>query len=389
MLIIADENIPYVEDVFGGLGTIRCVAGRDLSRRELDAADVLLVRSVTKVNEPLLAGTPVRFVGTATIGTDHVDMDYLRRQNIAFSSAAGSNANSVAEYVMTALLTLAQPYRWRLAGKSLGIIGVGNIGSRVERYAEALGMDVWPCDPPVQERTGDDRFVTHAEALEADFVTFHVPLTKTGPWATHHLLDEKTFAALRPETVIINSSRGAVVDNQALRAWLAGNGMGPVVLDVWENEPDIDAALLEQAALGTPHIAGYSLDGKINGTVCLYRALCRFLNIEADETVIPRPPVAQSTWVIKTAGLDEQDILTQAMQRIYDIGRDDADLRKIQNLPPVERGCYFDRLRKSYPVRREAGNYRVTLSPFVPRAANYLEAMGFKVTPAKKNARPE
>ncbi|MBN2210520.1 MAG: 4-phosphoerythronate dehydrogenase [Sedimentisphaerales bacterium] len=387
MLIIADENIPYVKEVFGELGTVCCVAGRKLTRAQLDKADVLLVRSVTKVNADLLAGTPVRFVGTATIGTDHIDQNYLCQQGIAFCSAAGSNANSVAEYVITALLALARQYHWRLTGKSLGIIGVGNIGSIVERYAQTLGMDVWPCDPPVEEQTGNDRFVSHVEALEADFVTLHVPLTKTEKWATYHLLDEKVFAGLRPETVIINTSRGAVVDNQALKMWLANKGMGPVVLDVWENEPEIDVQLLEQTALVTPHIAGYSLDGKINGTMCLYRALCRFMNIETNESVIPHPPVAQSTWVMKTDGMDEQNILTQAMLRIYDISRDDENLRKIKEMPTVERGPFFDQLRKSYPVRREAANYQVTLSPFEPKAANYLSALGFKVTPVKTNSK--
>ncbi|MCK5270110.1 MAG: 4-phosphoerythronate dehydrogenase, partial [Sedimentisphaerales bacterium] len=286
MKIVADENIPFVREIFASLGDVLCVSGRQMSAGVLAGADVLLVRSVTKVNEQLLSDSSVRFVGTATIGTDHVDREYLSSREITFVSAAGSNSNSVAEYVITAILILAEKYGWELQGRTLGIIGVGNIGSNIEKKAPALGLKVLPNDPPLQRETGDKRFVSLARVLEeADIITCHVPLTRSGPDATWHLFDQEKLGRLRPDTLLINSSRGAVVDNKELKKQITKGNIGPVVLDVWENEPEIDMGLLDQVAIATPHIAGYSLDGKVNGTVMLYQKLCEFLGTEATSQI--------------------------------------------------------------------------------------------------------
>lgn len=378
MKIIADENIPYVQEVFTTLGRVHCVAGRSIHRELLGDADALLVRSITPVDANLLENTHVRFVGTATIGTDHIDRDYLKERQIAFADSAGSNANSVAEYVITAILVLAQQKGWDLQNKTLGIVGLGNIGSRVETMAQALGLNVLANDPPRQRQTGDSRFVPLSKILDADFITLHVPLTHSGPDPTHHLLDETILRQLTPQTVLINTSRGAVVDNLALVAQLATNALGPVVLDVWEDEPNINPDLLERVAIATAHIAGYSLDGKANGTAMLYKHLCRFLKITPQvdiQTLLPPPVVPELT--LDTEQTDQQ-ILTQAMTGIYDILRDDRELRQITNQPPDQRAKSFDQLRKNYPIRREAHNIRAFLTHPNPSLTGKLNRLGFQ-----------
>ncbi len=377
--IVADENIPYVERAFGDLGEVRCVAGREVSADMLADADVLLVRSITQVNAGLLENTSVKFVGTATIGTDHVDQDYLARRGIIFHSAAGSNADSVTEYILTALLVLAQRRGEELAGKSIGIIGVGNIGSRLEQKVKVLGMRSLPNDPPLQERTSDCRFVSLDKALEADFVTCHVPLNKNGAYSTYHLLDENRLGQLREGAVLLNSSRGAVVDNAALKEHL-GKHRRDVLLDVWEGEPAIDRELMGMVSLVSPHIAGYSLDGKVNGTVMLFNYLCEFLGRPerlAAHELLPEPPVAELT--IDTEGLSDEGILRRAFTAIYDIEKDDADLRGGAGLADEEFGKYFDKLRKGYPVRREAYNTQVRLLPERAGVLGKLGNLGFAV----------
>lgn len=374
MKIIADENIPYVEQVFGQLGQVQCVPGRAMNRALMADADVLLVRSITRVDEALLAGSPVGFVGTATIGMDHIDRDYLAKRQIAFTSAAGSNANSVVEYVITSILVLARRFNQDLQGKTLGIIGVGNIGGRLEKKITALGMTPLPNDPPLRRQTRDKRFVSLEKTLTADFVTCHVPLTRNEQDATYHLLNEKNLSLLSPNTVLLNSSRGAVTDNQALLNHFAG----PLVLDVWENEPDIDVALLEKTLIATPHIAGYSFDGKVNGTAILYQKLCEHKQIPAEldvQSLMPAPPVEEIK--LTTSGLTDQDILTRAMLSIYDIKGDDERMRAITKQPTEDRPGYFDTLRKKYPIRREAHNTQVILRPHRESAAAKLSTLGF------------
>jgi len=377
--IVADENIPYVTEAFGSLGRVACYPGREMAAPVAADADILLVRSVTKVGPELLGDSPVRFVGTATIGTDHVNLDYLRSRSIAFGSAAGSNSNSVAEYVVTALLELAQRGDGKLSGKTLGIIGVGNIGAKVEKKVRALGMRPVLNDPPLARQTGESRFVSLVEALASDFITCHVPLTRSGPDATYHLLDEQRLRRLKPTTVLLNTSRGAVVDNSALKACLTAETIGPVVLDVWENEPDIDPGLLERIAIGSPHIAGYSLDGKVNGTVMLHGAVCEMLGRTdrlRSEDLLPSPPVGRID-LDTTSGSDQQ-LLAQAMTTIYNIADDDRTLRRLVQEPAESRGKYFDQLRKDYHVRREAPNTLVKLTPAKPSLAEKLALLGFK-----------
>jgi len=360
--IVADENIPGVREAFSHLGEIILLPGRTLQRAALADAELLLVRAVTKVDANLLHGTPVRFVATATIGTDHVDTNYLAQRGLAFTSAAGSNANSVAEYVMAALLHLAVKYEFSMSNLTLGIVGVGHIGSRVARRAAGLGMKVLLNDPPLARQTRDQKFLPLDALMEADIITLHTPLTHTGEDATFHLFDRARLKQMKRGSALLNTCRGEVVDNLALKEVLQSGHLRSAILDVWENEPEIDMELLQLVEIGTPHIAGYSLDGKLNGTNQIYRAACQFLGVAPQWQMEKALPVVAEPIIRleKNLGTNEKK-LEALIKRVYDIAADDRRLRAALNIPPGERHRYFDELRKKYPVRREFHNYVVEL----------------------------
>ncbi len=378
MKIIVDENIPYGKESFGTLGTVETAPGRQINRDVLLDADALIVRSITKVNAALLENTPVRFVGTCTIGEDHIDKAYLAANGITFTSAPGCNANSVGEYITAALLVLADRYQLRLDELSLGIVGVGNVGSRVFQKATALGMRCVLNDPPLYDQTNDSIYRPIDEILECDIITFHTPLEKAGKYPTYHLCDKEFLRWLKPGAILINSSRGAVVDNYDLEEALRTEHIRAAVLDVWENEPTPNPELLRLAAIATPHIAGYSFDGKVNGTTQVYEALCASLGFDATwspQDFLPPPPLPEIT--VNPAG---NHALTGAVLSIYDIMADDSNMRGILDLPRDEYAAYFDGLRKNYPVRREFFNTVAHLSHQDERVANILEGIGFTLT---------
>ncbi len=380
MKIVADENIPYVTDAFRTLGEVTTVKGRNISPEAVRDADVLLVRSVTKVNRQLLAGSRVKFVATATIGFDHIDPDYLREAGIAFAAAPGSNADSVSEYVVAALLVLARRKDFTIAGLTIGVIGVGNVGSRVAKKAEALGMKVLLNDPPLRRRTGDKKFLPLERLFEADVITLHVPLERAGEDKTYHLAGEEFFRRMKPGGIFFNTSRGAVTDEKALLGALAEGRIAAAVLDVWENEPVVNVELLGRTALATPHIAGYSFDGKVNGTLMIYRAACRFLGAEPvwePGGLLPAPPVPLLE--LDETGKSDEEILDRAVRGVYDIERDDQNLRRLTELVPERRGSFFDDLRKNYPVRREFFNTEIRLVTGNENARRKLTGIGFKV----------
>jgi erythronate-4-phosphate dehydrogenase len=377
LLVVADENIPYAREVFGRLGEVRLVHGRRITRDVLRSADLLFVRSITPVEPPLLDNTRVGFLGTATIGTDHINEAYLASRSISFASAPGSNANSVAEYMVAALLVMAERRGFELAGKTIGIVGVGNVGSRVAQKVRALGMTPLLNDPPIQRVTGEERYRPLDELLGADVLTFHVPLTQTGEDATLHLCDAALLGKLRPGCIVINTSRGPVVDGAALREHLA-RGRLSAVLDVWEGEPDIDADLLGLVSIATPHIAGYSLDGKVNGTLMIYRAACEFLGIEPERIPLDLPVPEPAVLHIDASGRPPEDVLREAVLSSYDILRDDAALRRIGQMDALGRGSFFDRLRKEYPVRREFPSRRIVLRNASGELAEQLKLLGFR-----------
>lgn len=360
MRIVADENIPLLDAFFADQGEIVTYPGREIRREHLMQADALLVRSVTKVDPALLAGTPVRFVGTCTIGTDHLDLPGLKVVGISVSSAPGCNARGVVEYVLSCLLTLSERTGVAWRKRRVGIIGVGEVGIRLAATLSALGVDCLLCDPPRAER-GESGFVSLDELLAlVDVITCHVPLNKQGPHATQHLLNAERLAKLAPGTWLINSSRGPVVDNHALAALLPQRPDLQVALDVWEQEPQVDLALAQLCALATPHIAGYSLDGKLRGTEQIYQAFCAHFQQPATLSLNELAPAAG----LASLKLDDQTpaawSLARALRLVYDVRDDDARFRAaMQGLPQGQIPQAFDQLRKHYPLRRECSHLQL------------------------------
>jgi erythronate-4-phosphate dehydrogenase len=377
MQILFDENIPFGAEAFSTLGAARACPGRAMTNADVHDVDLLFVRSVTRVNAELLEGSRVKFVATATSGSDHIDGAYLARRDIPWCDAIGSNANSVAEYVVAALLELGARHDFTLAGKSVGVIGVGHVGSLVVEKAHALGMTVVLNDPPRQRAEADFPGVVLDEALQCDVVSVHVPLTKEGPDPTYHLLNADRLRALHPGTILVQSSRGAVTDCTALKNCLAARQELLTVLDVWEGEPAIDPELLELVDLGTSHIAGYSWTSKVLATAMIYHEACRVLGVSPAWTP-PALPADTAATVIDLAGAPatDEDILRFAVRGVYDLAADDLRLRHLPSLPLGEQGTYFDRLRKQYPVRLEFPQAEIHNAP--KESLGALQGLGFQ-----------
>ena len=369
-----DENIAYARDAFSRFGDVTLLHGRKITPESLKESDVLIVRSITKVDKNLLEGSKIKFVGTATIGRDHIDLDYLRENNITFADAAGCNAHAVKEYVFTALAGILSERKLRFKDLSIGIIGAGNVGSKVANCANALGMKTIINDPPLKRKTGDKKYKEPDEALRADIVTLHVPLNKEGIDKTYHLLGFERLNDLKDNCILINSSRGSVVDNDALEKIIEKKNL-TVILDVWENEPELNPELLQKVFIGTPHIAGYSYEGKVNGTMMIYSALCRFLN---EEVTFKAPEIKIDNAVIELNETGSVETLLRSLfSKIYDIRKDDGNLRKI--LSDKNPGKYFDSLRKEYSLRYEFLNYTVEVPGEEKELINILSAFRFKI----------
>ncbi|NNH77231.1 4-phosphoerythronate dehydrogenase [Acinetobacter sp. ANC 5380] len=346
MKIVADENLAFTEYFFADFGEIQQAAGRSLTHADVQDAEALLVRSVTQVNEHLIQNTALKFVGSATIGTDHLDIPALEKNKIAWSNAAGCNAQAVAEYVITALLYLQPNLIEKNEQFTLGIIGLGNVGSRLATMAQLLGWNVIGHDPFVNREQIQQ--VELAELLKtADTISTHVPLTKTGVHPTFHLINADVLAQMKPEAILINSARGPVVEEAALIADIQKTKR-QVVLDVFEHEPEISEQLLNLIRLVTPHIAGYSLEGKARGTQMIYDTFCKTFNFTADKKFETQLPVCEQYF----ENQDLKQALKQHLTQIYDIARDDANLRACLKEGKVDQKA-FDYLRKTYPLRRE------------------------------------
>ncbi len=379
MKIIVDENMPYGFEAFSTLGDVVTMPGRRIDAAAVADADILAIRSITKVNAALLEGSKVRFVGTATIGEDHVDKAYLEARGIGFSSAPGCNANSVGQYITGALLELAAAHGFRLRDQTLGIVGVGNVGSRVLAKASAMGMSCVLNDPPLERKTGDAAYRPLDEALDCDMITVHVPLTREGPDATYHLVDEAFLRRMKPGSILINSARGAVADGAAVKRALSDGHLRACVLDVWEGEPLVDLELLEQVFIGTPHIAGYSFDGKVNGTRQIHEAACAFLGVAPVWDPSPLLPAPECPEVrVDGAAGDPEDALREAVRNVYDVRSDDRAMRGLFDVSEAGRGAFFDTLRKNYPRRREFFNTRAIVTPGNPGLEAMLSGVGFQ-----------
>ncbi|GBD89264.1 erythronate-4-phosphate dehydrogenase [bacterium BMS3Abin03] len=374
--LIVDENIAFAKDAFSKFGEVFLLGGRDISQSVLKDADALIVRSITRVDSELLNNTNVKFVGTATIGTDHIDLQYLQQRGIFFSDAKGCNADSVAEYVFTALLNVAVRKNILLKNKIIGVIGVGNVGSRVVKFAEALGLKVLKNDPPKERAKTGSNYVSLESALRADIVTFHVPLIKGGVDKTFHLLNEKNLSELKENVILINTSRGEVIDNTALLKAVKKKNTN-LILDVWEGEPSINIGLLGESLIGTSHIAGYSLEGKVNGTKMMFDALCEFTG-ERKKWNPALPKIVDST--IKPVDSESfEETLYALFKFVYNIENDDNRMRKMIGMNKEKREKYFDLLRKEYPYRREFCNYTVIAGKQNKQLTGLLKTFRFKV----------
>ncbi len=376
MKLYIDENIPYAKQFFSGFGQLQFFSGRTVTAEQLGDADVLLVRSITQVNETLLKFSDnLQFVGTATIGTDHIDQSYLSNKGINFSSAPGCNKISVAEYILSALLILAEQKQFQLINKTVAIVGAGNTGSAVYARLTALGITCKLYDPPLQ-RAGDRRvFCSFDEVIKADIISLHVPKIATGEFATVHMFNDTVLNQLGEHQCLINASRGEVIDNLALLQRAQQESPPSLILDVWENEPNVEKALLPYVLLATPHIAGYSLDGKARGTEMLYQALCEHLNQKTEHKTtdfVVKPSISNVTINQPL----NQTLLKQLMHLIYDVRRDDALFRQM-----IDQDDGFDIMRKTYSERRELS----TLTVDAPASqTQLLQSLGFETNVVKE-----
>lgn len=352
MRVVADENIPGLEALLDPAVELVRVQGRSLASTALAGADALLVRSVTTVDESLLKGTPVRFVGSATSGYDHIDIDYLQQAGIQFAHAPGANANSVVEYVLAAIAAVDDFLERLLAGSaSVGIVGFGHVGSLLAARLDALAVEYCVYDPWLDQGTVA-RAAQLDIVLDCDIVTLHPQLTDKPPFPSRYLIDEDRLAKLSGRNLLINASRGSVINNAALLARLRSPNPPAAVLDVWENEPSISAELLSELRFGTAHIAGYSLDSKFLGTAILVSAL-----FKSPTTLGDVSSVTGEASLSLTPQLHGVNLVRHLMLQHCPIAQDDALLRTAQS--SEDPGAAFDGLRRNYAPRYELAGKRI------------------------------
>ncbi len=368
MRIVADENIPGLDETFGKFGSLQRRKGRDINSEDVRDADVLLIRSVSRINERLLKDSSIQFVGSATIGIDHVDSDYLQRAGIRCCHAPACNADAAAQYTLAMILLAAKKSGRNLEAMTAGIFGGGNVGSRLRRLLPIVGIKkVITCDPPLTD-AGQTGLVDMQQILECDVVCFHVPLTVNGPYPTHHLGNSSFFSKLKRGALVVNSARGAVLEATALRNWLNLGG-GQVALDVWPEEPTIDAYLLNKITVATAHVAGYSLDGKLNGTRMLFDQFLEWQGIRQAEPLAhyPADPV--------TIDISSADTLPEVILAASLVEEDDQSLRECLRENGRISAVEFDSLRKNYRSRRDFAGIVPQNCPEHFREA--LKALGF------------
>lgn len=377
MKIIADENMPNAQTLFSHLGKVELVNGRTLTNEQVKDADVLLVRSVTKVSQALLEGSAVRFVGSATIGVDHIDLDYLKSANISFSSAPGCNAEAVADYVFSGLSYLYMTKRYQWLDKRIGIIGYGNVGKTVYARFAKMGCRVCVYDPLKKDSASSVNFVSLDEILRCDVISLHAPLTHDGDYPTKGMLGKKELSKLPAGVAIISAGRGGVIDEQALLDCHQHlNGDMHLVLDVWDKEPDINQELVSIVDIATPHIAGYSKQGREKGSWMVYQALCRHLKLEADE--VNKQDAISDGWLSSFhlgMSFPREEVLARGIHAIYDVARDDARLR--YKYRENKENNVFDWLRKHYVERDELNT--CVVSNHDNAAMNVFSAVGFSI----------
>lgn len=364
--IVADENIPFVDLLFSRLGSVYTCPGREMTPSDIVDADILLVRSVTKVNVDLLDKSKVKFVGTCTIGTDHCDIAYLKQNNIVFSSAPGCNASGVVQYVIAVLQHLDRMH----VSKRVAIIGCGNVGDRLYRTLKSLGFDCVCIDPYLSTEVNADLAGFDA-VYDCDVICMHTPYTETGAYPTKNLISRAELEKLKSGCLLINAGRGECIDNDALLQHLKHGASLDVALDVWAGEPAINPQLMEYVAIGTPHIAGYSFEGRVTGSLMIFQALAKYLG-KSDGWVRAVLAEARSE-IFGPETLLQVNDLNGAIASVYQVQNDhNALMSELDDLPES-----FDRLRKHYPKRREFSHYRVELQEENKTLHLALEALGF------------
>jgi erythronate-4-phosphate dehydrogenase len=375
MKILIDDKIPYIRGAFEEVAEVVYLPGSKTTAEIVRNADALITRTRTICNEKLLSGSSVKFIATATIGFDHIDTDYCDSVGIKWTNAPGCNSGSVEQYIASALMVLAAKNGWNLSEKCIGIVGVGNVGSKVARVSEIFGMKVLLNDPPRERAEGSEKFVNLQNIVDqADIITLHVPLNMKGEDATFHLGNEPFLNGLKRQPVLINSCRGEVVETNAVKEALKSGKISAFVCDCWENEPNIDLDLLAMTEIATPHIAGYSKDGKAKGTMMSVKAISNFFglglnNWQPTGVELPLDPIIE----IDGSGLSEQQIISKAILHTYDIRNDDRDLRN-----NVKK---FEQLRGDYPTRREFPAYTIKAKNINEKTLEKLKQIGFKACP--------
>jgi erythronate-4-phosphate dehydrogenase len=368
MKIVADNKIPYLRGVFESGAEVTYLPGNEIRTEDIRDADCLLIRTRTRCDRALLANTRVRFIGTATIGFDHIDTQWCEENGIFWTNAPGCNSGSVAQYITAALLEVALLKGFNLTDKTLGIIGVGHVGSKVEKIARQLGMTVLLNDPPRQRMEGPDNFVSLPVLLEqSDIVTLHVPLIASGPDTTSNLVNINLLEQLKPGAILINSARGEVLNDESVIRFLQEHPERGIdlVLDVWSHEPDLNRDLLDLAAIATPHIAGYSADGKYTATRMIVDAAAGFFGLTPGDL---SGKLEDQVFLVDSMGMPQTGMIN-IIRASYSILSDDQRLRS-----SPER---FEELRNNYPIRREFAGW--TLQPFPSGdIAKILLGLGFR-----------
>jgi len=373
MKIVADDKIPFLRGVLEPFADVHYLPGKEISNSHLKDADALLIRTRTRCDRDLLNGSAVKFIATATIGFDHIDTAYCEANDIVWKNAPGCNAASVGQYVAAALFTLSEKYGFALKNRVLGVVGVGNVGSKVVYFAEMLGMKVYLCDPPRVRQEGLCGFISIDGILrECDILSFHVPLNYDGVDKTHRLIGKDLLSRVNKGSFIINTSRGEVGDEKAMKEYLLNGRLAGLVIDVWENEPLIDRELLSMTAIATPHIAGYSVDGKARATSIIIDELSKFFDLGLDGWEPELMPVTEGAVLkIDCNGKDEETILKTAVQHTYQIINDDNELRSNPG--------NFEKIRGNYPPRREYKAFTIELENYRPEIKRTLRKTGFNV----------
>jgi erythronate-4-phosphate dehydrogenase len=358
--LIIDKHIPFIKGVLEPYAKIDYVAGDRIDNKMVRKADGLIIRTRTLCDKSLLHDSSVNFIATATIGFDHIDTEYCSQNGIHWQHAPGCNANSVMQYLASVLSSLATNRNFSLSGKRIGIIGVGHVGSKIAALAKGIGMIPMLNDPPRAANEGPHGFVSLEEIQEnADIITLHVPLNIGGIYHTHHLADDNFFESLSKAPLLVNTSRGPVVETPAVKNAIRNGKISGFAADVWESEPDIDPELLNLALVATPHIAGYSVEGKANGTAAAVQAASRFFGFGLDN------------WYPASLAESVEQNLAHAILSTYNVRYDDIMLR---NDP-----SRFEHYRNHYPVRREPPAFKINIKNSTPELEEKLKSLGFQI----------